>query len=632
MREEARLLLRARGVSLSSGTSLAESGVHDAPLPAGTADSAAISILVCADEIIRRESARGLKATGMVLHQVQGWSEALSKARDLRPSAVLLESSFLEGAGSDLCASLRRAWGSDETPVLALCRNTREMSRALAAGASDVVETPVDWNLVERRLRNLAGARRARAELEANRRQMAQAHVDLAEGRRKFEQGSLMDGLTGLPNRLQMERILERAIRAGAGPVALIVLDLDDFSEFNETRGRAAGDEVLRASARRLIGCLRAWPVHGGQGPGIMSAARLGGAEFAVMLQNSDPDRLASLAQLVRDALGLSLTVGEKSVRLTVSIGMAVTADPGMDSETLLRRAETSMYAARRSGSPFCLYGEDVGRLAEEAGLMDHRLRDAFGRGELQLHYQPVLAAGSRRILAVEALLRWSDGPRGWIPPAEFVPVAERAGMMGAIGVWVLEAACRQLRSWMDDGLPPIKVAINVSRSQIEFGDFAAEVSRVLKDTRLEPSQLELELSERGALRRDPRILDQLDRLKALGVRLVVDDFGTGETAVAHLRRHALDGMKIDGALVREVESEDRPSLSQAMAGLGRQLRLHVVAECVETETELARMIALGCDAVQGFLFSRPVPSEELRTRMRLSPDQPGVCELAEAV
>jgi EAL domain-containing protein (putative c-di-GMP-specific phosphodiesterase class I) len=203
---------------------------------------------------------------------------------------------------------------------------------------------------------------------------------------------------------------------------------------------------------------------------------------------------------------------------------------------------------------------------------------------------------------------------------------------MGTIGVWVLETACRQLRTWLDGGLPPIRVAVNVFRGQLESGDFASEVSRVLEETRLDPALLELELAERGTLRRDPPIVAQLARLRALGVRLVVDDFGTGETAVGQLRRQALHGLKIDGSLVQDAHSEDGPAITSAMAAMGRQLRLQVVAQGVETEAELARMREYGCDGVQGSLFSRPMPALDLRKRLAVRPEQPGVCELTEVV
>jgi predicted signal transduction protein with EAL and GGDEF domain len=363
-----------------------------------------------------------------------------------------------------------------------------------------------------------------------------------------------------------------------------------------------------------------------------MTAARLGGAEFAVMVQDADSERVSGLADLLIETLGRRLAVNDTELHLSISVGIAVTGATRVSSETLLRQAETAMYEAGRRGSDqHRSYCADLGKVAEAREHMPARLRAAFERGALEVHYQPQLSIGSRRVLGVEALLRWNDGER-FVPPSEFIPVAESIGLMGTIGVWVLETACRQLRTWLDGGLPPIRVAVNVFRGQLESGDFASEVSRVLEETRLDPALLELELAERGTLRRDPPIVAQLARLRALGVRLVVDDFGTGETAVGQLRRQALHGLKIDGSLVQDAHSEDGPAITSAMAAMGRQLRLQVVAQGVETEAELARMREYGCDGVQGSLFSRPMPALDLRKRLAVRPEQPGVCELTEVV
>jgi diguanylate cyclase (GGDEF)-like protein len=545
---------------------------------------------------------------------------------------VLLDSGFLEGAGPELCGALRRAWGTDETPVLALCRGTYEVQRALSAGAVDVVEKPLDWDLVERRLRTLSNAKHTRTDLENNRRLLAQAHLALADGKRQYEQGSLIDSLTRLPTRVQFERVLQRAITAGAGPVALLVADMDRFVELNETLGRKAGDEMLRQAAERLTECLRTWPGRNGAGPALMTAARLGGAEFAVMVQDADAERVSGLAQHIMQALGGSLAMNGYEVQLTASLGIAAVAGSQISSEALVRRAETAMYEARRGGGgQQRFYSDDLGLAAEARQQMPGRLRAAFERGALELHYQPQLAIGSRRVLGIEALLRWNDGERGFVSTSEFIPVAESTGLMGPIGAWALETACRTLRMWLAGGLPPIRIAVNVSRVQLEQGDFAADVARVLRDTGLDPSLLELELSERGTLRRDPPIVAQLARLRALGVRLVVDDFGTGETAVGQLRRQALHGLKIDGSLVQDGQSEDGRAITAAMAAMGRTLRLQVVAQGVKTEAEFARMREYGCDGVQGTLFSQPLPPDELRKRLTVRSDEPGVVELAEA-
>jgi EAL domain-containing protein (putative c-di-GMP-specific phosphodiesterase class I) len=325
------------------------------------------------------------------------------------------------------------------------------------------------------------------------------------------------------------------------------------------------------------------------------------------------------------------MDVGETQVFLSASIGVAVASSVDTDAEALLQHADTALFAAkRRGGGQYQLYSEALGLETEAKLDVDRRLRRAIQRGELHLHYQPLVETGGRRMLGVEALLRWNDPERGSIPPNDFVPVAEDTGLMTTIGTWVLATACRQLRAWLDEGLPPMRMAVNVARCQLERGDFAAEVERVLGETGIDPALLELELSERGALRNDPTIVAQMRRLKALGVRLVVDDFGTGQSAIAHLQQFALDGLKIDRSFVRGL-TQDASSftITSAVAAMAHRLQLTVVAEGVETDAELARVSECGCEVVQGFLFSRPVPAEELRGRLRL---REGRVELVEAL
>lgn len=589
-------------------------------------------VLVCADDRVLGDGLRRMSLEGLSIQRATGWGEALALGRSLRPAAVLLDSGFLAGAGSQLCAALRRAWGRVETPVLVLCRGAGEVRRALAAGASDVAGKPVDWPVVVRRLRALVDGHRAATELDHSRRQLAQAESVVAEAQARYEQGSRIDSLTCLPNRGQLERLVSSALAAGTGSPALLALDFDRFSELNEALGRRGGDAILRQAAERLVGCLRAWPAESGAHPGLVSIGRLGGDEFAILVQRGEKGMLEGLARSILEAMRVGLEVDGTAVHLSLSVGIAA-AGERESAETLLQHAETAMYTAkRRGGAQFASYSEDLGVATQSRLRLDRRLREAFEGGGLELHYQPMVAATSRRVLGVEALLRWCDRERGWIPPAEFIPVAEDTGQMEAIGLWVLETACRQLRDWLDNGLPAIRVAVNVSRCQLESNDFALQVARVLRDTNLPPDCLELELSERGALRRDPTIRSQLRRLCALGVRLVVDDFGTGDAAIGSLRGHNLDGLKIDGSFVRQEGGDaDGPALAAAMAAMARQLRLQVVAEGVETELELERVRAYGCDAVQGFLFSRPLPPAELRERVVPSPDPAGGCVLAAA-
>jgi diguanylate cyclase (GGDEF)-like protein len=484
-----------------------------------------------------------------------------------------------------------------------------------------VVEKPVDWSVVSRRLLCLYRGFRASEEVERSQRTLHEARRLVAEAWEKIDRQGSTDALTGLPNRARLDEVVERALARGRNSglrVALLFVDIDRFTEINETLGRRGGDEVLRAVARRLLDCLRSggWP----QGLGL--AARISGDEFALMLGTEmSNEQLSLLAESLLASISRRMTVNGTDCYLSASLGVAVASSHQMEAEALLQQAETAMYSARCSGGGCCrFYSEAFNGAAHSRLGMDRRLRLAFERRELELHYQPVLEAGTRRVLGVEALLRWMDAERGPVSPSEFVPLAEDTGLMMSIGTWVLETACAQLKSWIEEGLPPIRVSVNVSRCQLERGDLALVVERVLKETGLPPELLEIELSERGALRGDPAILAQLRRIKRLGVRLVVDDFGTGQTGMSYLKQFDLDGLKIDRSFIDGMlRSDQDDALTAAMVVMAQRLKMDVTAEGVETEAQRERICEYGCQAIQGLLYSQALPAAELRDRLDLT-------------
>lgn len=572
------------------------------------------TVLVCADEEVLAFGRKTLEAAGFKLTRADGWSEALSHYEELRPSTVLVDGAFLDGSGPRLCAALRRLSGRVEVSVLALCDGKRDVARALEAGADDVVVKPLDWQVVVRRLSCLFREYKANTETTRLRKLLNDTHTIMVQTLDQVEQQSLVDTLTGLPNRLRLHQVVQRALGRSQrleGGVALLTVDLDRFSDINETLGRGAGDSLLKQLAGRLSSGLRGKGDHADLRRGLRMAVRVGGDEFALMLTDTVGEEfLSGFAERLLQTVATPFRVDETDVYLTASIGVAAAPADLSDPGELLQHAETAMYEAqRRGGGRYHVYSTSLNGAADFKLGMDRRLRAALEREEFSLHYQPVVEPTGRRILGVEALLRWQDPVNGPISPGEFVPVAEETGLMTTIGTWVLRNACWQLQSWIGAGLPPIRMAVNVSRCQLERGDLASEVERVLAETGLEPKLLELELSERGALRTDPVILAQIRRLKALGVRIVVDDFGTGQSAIAYLKQFPLDTLKIDRSFVMNTVGETNDAtIVSAMVAMAHQLGLDVVAEGVETEPQLARMKEFGCEAIQGFLFSRPVP------------------------
>jgi EAL domain-containing protein (putative c-di-GMP-specific phosphodiesterase class I) len=349
--------------------------------------------------------------------------------------------------------------------------------------------------------------------------------------------------------------------------------------------------------------------------PGVSTSAlaRLSGDEFTLMLTNvEDPENARLLGENAIRTLRNRVRVGDREIFVSASIGAAYFPTHGRDAEQLLHHAEIALAEAKRGGGGMVrLYSESFNKANERTFELKRALLDSFERHELQLHYQPlVLSEG--RIIGAEALLRWEHPQLGSVSPAEFVPVAEESGLMRPIGHWVLRTACGQLRAWMDEGLPPIRMAVNVSLCQLSQGDLPAIVREALEEFQLDPSWLELELSERGVLRSDPDILKQLTDLKEMGVRLSVDDFGTGESAIAYLRRFPLDTLKLDRSYVDGVVGDENDAaIISAMIAMAHQLRLGVVAEGVESKEQLGFLRERGCDEYQGFLFSPAVPAQE---------------------
>jgi diguanylate cyclase (GGDEF)-like protein len=574
------------------------------------------TLLACVDEIALGKCRASLEGEGFEVVRAPGWGEALGLFETLHPEFVLVDGSFLDGSGPQLCAALRRLSGRSEVPVLAMCAGKHEFRRALDAGASDVIEKPVDADVLVRRLAALHGGFRASVELERHRVLLPEARKRAAEIQEHFERKSLIDPLTGLPNRLRVNQLLGRALARREGSrrrLALFVLDLDRFTEINETLGRRQGDAVLRLVADRLAEYVRTrrCPV----GPALLLAARLSSDEFALMLTDDESRALSDFAQGALAALGQGFVLGDTRVYVSASIGIAVASADMEQPEILIQQAETALYEAqRRGGGQLNFYSQALSGITEQKLGMDRRLRGALERGDLSLHYQPIVQASDRRVIGAEALLRWNDAELGTVAPSRFVPVAEDTGLMTTIGSWVLEQACRQLRSWIDAGLPPIRMAVNVSRCQLEGGDLVAKVTKVLADTRLDPGLLELELSERGTLRNEAGVVGQLRQLKALGVRLMVDDFGTGQSAIAYLKQFPLDGLKVDRSFVEGVaDKEDDSAITSAIVAMAQRLKLDVVAEGVELDSQLQCMREYGCDHIQGFLYSPGLPPKQFR-------------------
>ena len=463
---------------------------------------------------------------------------------------------------------------------------------------------------------------RAADELSRAREEVDRLKRAVDDERRQRTWRDRFDALTGLPDGERLEHAIEGALVAAseARQVAVAVFDIEHLVVMNSRLGRARANSVLQQVAQRLMAALRSEEVlRSAAGPSMSMAARLGGGLFAAMLTGLPAWQEAKASvRLLVDRLSGRYVAGNEEIVLSTSVGVALAPADGMTAEALLQKAELAANEAVAGGGAIRFYGQSTQRVTERSRAITRLLPGALARGDFQLHYQALVEGSSSRVRAAEALLRWDSPELGSVPPSEFVPLAEEAGLMVTIGSWVLRTACRQVRAWLDAGLPASRIAVNVSLCQLVRGDLAQVVRESLEETGIEPSLLELELSERGVLRNDPDILRQLHAIREQGVGLAIDDFGTGNSAVAYLKQFPLDVLKIDQSFVRGVAtSSEDAAITSATIAMARQLGLRVVAEGVEEQRQMDFLRLHGCTEYQGFLFSPALPPEMFAELLR---------------
>jgi diguanylate cyclase (GGDEF)-like protein/PAS domain S-box-containing protein len=428
------------------------------------------------------------------------------------------------------------------------------------------------------------------------------------ESEERFERLAHHDALTHLPNRLLLRVRVDHAAaqaRRGGRRMAIIVLGLDGFQAVNDSLGYVAGDEFLRGVAARLVSSVRA----------EATVARISGDEFAILLEDvSDSQDAGSEARNVLQSVARPLAVRGKEILLTGSAGISVFPEDGRDFDTLLRHADAALHRAKETGRNTAeFYTAELTRKATERFAVEAEIREAFRRKEFVLHFQPQISMTTGAVVGVEALARWQHPRRGLLLPKEFIPVAEETGLIEQFGSWALGATCAQARLWQDAGLPPFKVAVNISPREIPRPELAGNVAAALKASGLEPGRLELEITEGFLLARPNEALGTLMSLKALGVTLAIDDFGTGYSSLSHLKNLPVDRLKIDQSFVDDIAlNPDDEAIVRAIITLGRGLNLRVIAEGVETEEQADFLRRHRCDEIQGFLFSRALPPDDL--------------------
>jgi diguanylate cyclase (GGDEF)-like protein len=534
-----------------------------------------------------REMLRSTWTEGLVITHVERLSDATQELLDHGSSCVLLDLTLPDGDGLLALDHVRTAAPDAPVVVLGEERDEAIALQAVARGAQDyLVKSEINPALLRRSVK---------LSIERKRSEVQLAHQ------------ALHDPLTGLPNRaLFLDRLgvaLDRARRTSAS-VAVLFLDVDNFKEINDTLGHAAGDELLTGLAHRLRAMLR--PMD--------TVARFAGDEFTFLFEELESEReVVLIAERISRAASLPLMLEGRESHITVSIGIAMVSDPSATPETMIREADVAMYRAKELGrSRWELFDEASRQRATDRLELETALRHAVERSELRVLYQPKVAIHDRSaVVGFEALVRWEHPERGLISPSEFIPLAEETGLVLAIGEYVLDEALRKIGRWRI-ARPELTMSVNLSFRQLEDTGLVSMLNGAIRTSRADPAALCLEVTE-GAVNHNPEAAARmLQALKAVGVQLAIDDYGIGYSSLTELRSLPIDTIKIHESFVRDLDGDPNEApLVRAVVELGHALGISVVAEGVETDTQLARLREVGCDGAQGYLFGAPVSEHE---------------------
>ena len=561
-----------------------------------------------------------LDKDGALLRCAASWGENTSAIQEF----LALTKKMSAPSGVDLPG---RAWAKGGPLLVEDIGSEQSFSRmqaALQAGLHGALALPITSGGKTFGVIELFGAQAIRSEealmhwLHSLSAQIGQSFQrKVAEDRLRYI--ATHDSLTDLPNRSLFNERLRHALHQGTRynrGIAVMFIDIDRFKVVNDSLGHSAGDRLLQDCAKRLTECLRESD----------TVARLGGDEFVVMVENfTAPKDAIAVAQKVLTGLAKPFFVDGQEFLMSASIGISIFPGDGEDAETLLKNADIAMYRAKDQGrNNYQFYSAQMNKHTFERLAMESSLRRAIDRNEFLLHYQPKLDLRTGAIAGVEALVRWQHPEWGMVSPAQFIPLAEETGLIVQIGEWVLKTACEQNKRWRDQGIPPMRVAVNLSARQFTQKTLLSDVARIIAQSGLNPDCLELEITESLVMHNPEGAAETLHKLKDMGISLSIDDFGTGYSSLAYLKRFPIDCVKIDRSFIKDIPTEaDDMAITNGIIALGHSLRLKVIAEGVETKEQQDFLRSNGCDEMQGFLFSKPLPAEQVTALLKSHSHKP---------
>jgi diguanylate cyclase (GGDEF)-like protein len=571
---------------------------------------------------------RRLVGRGFEVVEADGGRAALELIAQQPFDLVLLDITMPDLDGISVLKTIRQSHSPSTLPVIMVTANAQSTDTvaALTLGANDYVTKPVDFPVALARIEAQVARKRAEEALRLTNQQLehrvdsrtaelsqlnAKLASEIVERRRseaRMEHMAHHDALTGLPNRVLFQDRLRRALseaEASGGRVAVLCLDLDRFKEVNDTFGHPAGDKLLRSVAQRLLTAVRAED----------TVARLSGDEFAIIQPGpSSPEATAALGQRVLDLFQKPFELDADVLRSGVSIGAALFPHDATTANDLLKAADIALYHAKSEGRGiYHHFAAEMSAALEARRGFEHDLRRALERDEFELHYQPLIDLETRSVLGCEALIRWRHPARGFVSPADFIPIAESNGLIVDIGEWVLRTACAEAARWP----APTKIAVNLSPVQFAKPGLVEVVAGALSAAGLDPIRLELEITESLLLGNSELVLGALRDLKKFGIQISMDDFGTGYSSLSYLRQFPFDKIKVDRSFITSLAaSTESAAIVRAIVGLATGLGMTTLAEGVETVEQLDSVAAEGCAQAQGFYFSRPLPATEIRAML----------------
>ena len=572
---------------------MADQILAETPLVLVVDDDPAIRVLVT--EILQQ--------IGLAVEQAENGREALDFLEHCQPDVVLLDVLMPEMDGFRTCRAFRALPQGRHVPVLMMTGldDIASIDHAFEVGATDFITKPLNYTILGHRVRYLL--------------RTMQAFESARRSKREIHHLAFYDALTNLPNRRLFGDRLLRAVesaRRNSHLMGILFIDIDNFKRINDSFGHSIGDKLLRTVASQLLACLRRCDsVSREADDEYMSVARLGGDEFTVLLTHlENAEDAARIAKRILDGVSVPFLLGDEEIVVTPSIGISIFPYDGNSVEELVKNADTAMFHAKANGkNNYQFYTNSMSATAFERLSMENAMRRGLGNDEFEVYYQPKIELASNRAIGLEALVRWHHPEMGLVSPADFIPLAEETGLIVPLGEWVLHTVCAQIKNRQVAGLDPLRIAVNLSACQFRQTMLRQQVRRILDNTGVAPEWLELELTESVIMDDIQTSSTILRELKSMGVGISMDDFGTGYSSLSLLKRLPLDTLKIDRSFVRDITTDaDDAAIVDAVISLAHSLRLRVIAEGVETGEQLDFLNSRGCDEVQGYLFSRPLP------------------------